>query len=182
LALSPGAVSKKGAVNRVSRSEFTTTRQPGAILAAPFRGEWLVVNGGPSSLINLHYDYPNQRHTLDIERLVIGRERTDSGYGLASCPSWWQTLYSSEMRLAFVRRFRRRANSLPNSMPSSPAPHPHLRQKYFGGQADLLPAGGRKTFGDMISTQRRRVAKAQRTTGINSFSRSLRLCDSASLR
>ncbi len=69
-------------------------KSSGVVLSAPFRGEWLVVNGGPSSLINLHHGYPNQRDALDIERIVDGRDRIDSSHGLAAYPSWDQPLYA----------------------------------------------------------------------------------------
>jgi murein DD-endopeptidase MepM/ murein hydrolase activator NlpD len=64
------------------------------VLAAPFRGEWLVVNGGRSSLINIHYRLASQRDALDLELLVNGKERTGDRQKWASFPSWGQTLYA----------------------------------------------------------------------------------------
>jgi len=66
----------------------------GVVLAAPFRGEWLVVNGGRSTLINIHYSHANQRDALDIERIVNGQERTGDRKKWASYPSWGETLYA----------------------------------------------------------------------------------------
>ena len=66
----------------------------GVVLAAPFRGEWLVVHGGRSPLINAHYHFNNQRDALDIERLVNGQERTGAPGRLASYPSWGETIYA----------------------------------------------------------------------------------------
>src|SRR6185295_2182239 len=66
----------------------------GVILAAPFRGEWLVVNGGRSALINIHYRLASQRDALDIERIVNGQERTGDSKKWTSYPSWGETLYA----------------------------------------------------------------------------------------
>jgi hypothetical protein len=64
------------------------------ILAAPFRGEWLVVNGGRSALINIHYGHASERDALDIERIVNGQERTGDRKRWTSYPSWGETLYA----------------------------------------------------------------------------------------
>jgi tRNA A-37 threonylcarbamoyl transferase component Bud32 len=66
----------------------------GVVLAAPFRGEWLVVNGGRSTLINIHYRLANQRDALDLERIVNGQERTGDRKRWTSYPSWGETLYA----------------------------------------------------------------------------------------
>jgi hypothetical protein len=70
------------------------SKTEGVILTAPFRGEWLVVNGGPSTLINIHYGHSNQRDALDLERLVNGKERTGDRQKWTSYPSWGETLYA----------------------------------------------------------------------------------------
>jgi hypothetical protein len=36
------------------------------ILSAPFRGDWVVFQGGRSALINHHYGLSSQRHALDL--------------------------------------------------------------------------------------------------------------------
>ncbi|MDB6023915.1 MAG: hypothetical protein JWM68_138 [Verrucomicrobiales bacterium] len=66
----------------------------GVVLSSPFRGEWLVVNGGRSTLINIHYNYSNQRNALDIERVVNGKERTGARNKLESYPSWSEPLFA----------------------------------------------------------------------------------------
>jgi serine/threonine protein kinase len=66
----------------------------GVVLSAPFRGEWLVVHGGQSTLINAHYAHSNQRDALDLERLVNGQERTGAAGALESYPSWGERLYA----------------------------------------------------------------------------------------
>ena len=66
----------------------------GVVLAAPFHGEWLVVNGGRSSLINIHYRLASQRDALDLERLVNGKERTGDRQKWTSYSSWGEMLYA----------------------------------------------------------------------------------------
>ena len=73
---------------------WPVSRADGVVLSAPFHGEWLVVNGGESSLINLHYSYDNQKEALDIERLVNGRECTGPENALESYPSWGEVIYA----------------------------------------------------------------------------------------
>jgi tRNA A-37 threonylcarbamoyl transferase component Bud32 len=79
---------------QMARIYWPVSKSEGVILAAPFRGEWLVVNGGPSALINIHYRLANERDALDIERIVNGQERTGDRKKWASYPSWGETLYS----------------------------------------------------------------------------------------
>jgi predicted Ser/Thr protein kinase len=76
------------------RIYWPVPKSVGVVLAAPFRGEWLVVNGGRSTLINIHYGLRNQRNALDIERLVNGQEHTGNENKLKSYPSWGETLYA----------------------------------------------------------------------------------------
>ena len=66
----------------------------GVVLSAPFCGEWVVVHGGRSPLVNAHYHFSNQRDALDIERIVNGQERTGNPGQLTSYPSWGETLYA----------------------------------------------------------------------------------------
>jgi murein DD-endopeptidase MepM/ murein hydrolase activator NlpD len=73
---------------------WPTPKTEGVILSAPFRGDWLVVQGGKGALMNAHYSFANQRNALDIERLVNGQERTGDESKLESYPSWGETLYA----------------------------------------------------------------------------------------
>ncbi|MDB6019861.1 MAG: Serine/threonine protein kinase [Pedosphaera sp.] len=77
---------------QMARIYWPVPKSEGVILSAPVRGEWLVLHGGRSSLINGHYDFTSQRDALDIERLVNGHERTGSAKQLESYPSWGETL------------------------------------------------------------------------------------------
>lgn len=61
-------------------------------LAAPFEGEWVVMQGGRSSLINHHYGVPNQRDALDLVALVDGQVRKGKARELEAYPAWGQTL------------------------------------------------------------------------------------------
>lgn len=79
---------------QMARIYWPVSKSDGVILAAPFRGEWLVVNGGPSTLINIHYRLASQRDALDIERLVNGQERTGDHQKWTSYPSWGETVYA----------------------------------------------------------------------------------------
>ena len=62
-------------------------------IAAPFEGEWLVLQGGPSPLQSHHLSAYNQRFALDLVRLDDGRIFTDET-GNASIHSWEQPLVS----------------------------------------------------------------------------------------
>jgi len=79
---------------QMARIYWPGPKTEGVVLAAPFRGEWLVVNGGRSALINIHYRLANQRDALDIERIVNGQERTGDRKKWTSYPSWGETLYA----------------------------------------------------------------------------------------
>jgi tRNA A-37 threonylcarbamoyl transferase component Bud32 len=79
---------------QMARVYWPEHKADGVVLAAPFRGEWLVLQGGRSTLINHHYGLDNQRDALDIERLVNGHERTGSEDAVESYPSWGETLYA----------------------------------------------------------------------------------------
>ncbi|HEX5221965.1 MAG TPA: protein kinase [Verrucomicrobiae bacterium] len=81
-------------VTQMLRIYSPPPKTEGVVLAAPFRGEWLVLNGGRSSLINIHYRVAGQRHALDIERIVNGKERTGDRNKWTSYPSWGETLYA----------------------------------------------------------------------------------------
>jgi hypothetical protein len=79
---------------QMARIYWPVPKTEAVVLTAPFRGEWLVVNGGRSALINIHYRLANQRDALDLERLVNGYERTGDRRKLESYPYWGETLYA----------------------------------------------------------------------------------------
>ncbi len=79
---------------QIARIYTPPAKGQGVVLAAPFRGEWLVFHGGRSGLLNAHYGYPSERDALDLERLAGGQERTGGERVLESYPSWNQTLYA----------------------------------------------------------------------------------------
>src|SRR5581483_6803796 len=79
---------------QLARIHSPAPKAEAVVLAAPFRGEWLVVQGGWSTLINHHYGITDQRDALDIERVVKGKERTGPQNKLTSYPSWGETLYA----------------------------------------------------------------------------------------
>jgi predicted Ser/Thr protein kinase len=81
-------------ITQLARIYWPVPKSEGVVLAAPFRGEWLVLQGGPSSLINHHYAQSNQRDALDLERLVNGKEKTGDRHRLESFPSWGETVYA----------------------------------------------------------------------------------------
>ena len=59
-------------------------------IGLPFEGEWLVVQGGASSLVKHHFPILAQRHALDLVRLVKKQEREGDRKKLASFYSWSQ--------------------------------------------------------------------------------------------
>jgi hypothetical protein len=69
-------------------------RSQGVVLSAPFRGEWLVLHGGQSSLINAYRLYNNQQDALTVERLVNGLEQIGDKNSPASYPSWNETVFA----------------------------------------------------------------------------------------
>jgi hypothetical protein len=69
--------------------------QAGAVaLEPPFRGEWAVVQGGGSALVNHHRPFPAQRHALDLIRLVKGREVAGDPARLESYAAYNQPLHA----------------------------------------------------------------------------------------
>ena len=79
---------------QMARIYRSVPQSDGVVLAAPFEGEWLVLNGGRSTLINMHYGLENQRDALDLERLVNGQELTGNRHTLNSYPSWGETVFA----------------------------------------------------------------------------------------
>lgn len=66
----------------------------GVVLSSPVRGEWGVVQGGASSIINHHYSMEEQRDALDLVLLVDGREHLAGRDKLEDFPSWGALLYA----------------------------------------------------------------------------------------
>jgi tRNA A-37 threonylcarbamoyl transferase component Bud32 len=81
-------------LSQIARIYWPPATGEAVTLAAPFRGEWLVVHGGRSGLLNAHHGFVCQRDALDLERLVDGHERTGSERKLESYPSWNEVLYA----------------------------------------------------------------------------------------
>ncbi len=63
-----------------ARIYWPGTEPDAFVLQAPFRGQWLVVQGGSSALVNHHYPLRSQREALDIERVVNGLDDGDAGW------------------------------------------------------------------------------------------------------
>ena len=64
------------------------------VLEPPFRGEWYIVQGGRSALINHHYPIAAQRYALDIMKTIAGREVQRNDKLLESYPAYGQVLYA----------------------------------------------------------------------------------------
>lgn len=62
------------------------------VLAPPFRGEWIVVQGGRTSLINHHYGLKAQRFAIDFSKIVNGQVCVGSAADRESYPSWNEIL------------------------------------------------------------------------------------------
>jgi hypothetical protein len=63
-------------------------------LFAPFRGQWVVVQGGNSSLVNHHHGVENQRNAIDLNRVSDGVDRVGDRKLKESYLAWGQILYS----------------------------------------------------------------------------------------
>ncbi|MGE3775770.1 MAG: M23 family metallopeptidase [Pirellulaceae bacterium] len=72
---------------------YSTLSQPIA-LQPPFRGDWLVFQGGRSSLINHHYALPSQRYALDLVALREGHRLHGDPRSLRSYVSFGQPRYA----------------------------------------------------------------------------------------
>jgi hypothetical protein len=79
---------------QIARIYWPESKAQAVVLSMPVRGDWLVVNGGNSSLINIHHPYKEQRNAVDMEKLVDGHERTGDAHKLESYPSWGETVYA----------------------------------------------------------------------------------------
>ncbi|HLX72569.1 MAG TPA: protein kinase, partial [Verrucomicrobiae bacterium] len=79
---------------QIARIYWPQSKAEAVVLSMPVRGDWLVVNGGNSSLINIHYPVKEQRNAVDMEKLVDGHERSGDAHKLESYPSWGETVYT----------------------------------------------------------------------------------------
>ncbi len=79
---------------QMARIYWPESKSLGVVLSLPVRGDWLVVNGGRSALINVHYPLANQRNALDLERLVDGKEHSGDSEKVESFPSWGAQVYA----------------------------------------------------------------------------------------
>jgi hypothetical protein len=79
---------------QIARIYWPESKARAVVLSMPVRGDWLVLNGGNSSLINIHYPYNEQRNAVDMEKLVDSRERTGDAHKLESYPSWGEMVYA----------------------------------------------------------------------------------------
>jgi hypothetical protein len=64
------------------------------MIQPPFRGEWVVLQGGRSSLINHHFFLPSQRHALDLLAVKNGMHRHGDPQLLESYACYDQLLFS----------------------------------------------------------------------------------------
>jgi tRNA A-37 threonylcarbamoyl transferase component Bud32 len=79
---------------QIARIYWPVPKSDGVVLAAPFRGDWVVFNGGRSTVINQNYGVDNRRDALDVERLVKRKELAGNEDKLKSYPSWGEKLYA----------------------------------------------------------------------------------------
>lgn len=70
------------------------SRADSVVLDAPFRGEWYVIHGGRSALFNHHYSHTQQRHALDIDKPLDGRDVQGDPDKLESYAAYGQQLYA----------------------------------------------------------------------------------------
>ncbi|HYG23881.1 MAG TPA: protein kinase [Verrucomicrobiae bacterium] len=76
------------------RIHWSTQPASTVVLASPVAAEWLVGNGGPSALVNLHYTHLEQRHALDLIRIVNGQDRQHARSGIDDYFAWNEPVYA----------------------------------------------------------------------------------------
>jgi len=82
---------------------WPVSSRDGVVLSPPFHGEWLVVQGGRSSLVNHHYPLQSQRDALDLAQLANGHDRIGDRAKLESYPAWGAPLLApADGRVAVV--------------------------------------------------------------------------------
>jgi hypothetical protein len=88
-------------------------------LSAPFAGDWYVVQGGHSELVNDHQASPSQREALDIVQIDHGSTHSGSGTAAADYYAFDAPLLApADGTVVFL------SDSLPDRPPSSPDPDP----------------------------------------------------------
>ena len=73
---------------------FPSVDGPEVVLDFPMRGEWVVFQGGGGTLINHHSGIRQQRHALDLSRVVNGRLDDPKVEGLSANYSFDQVVYA----------------------------------------------------------------------------------------
>jgi len=74
------------------RVQLPPSAAEAVLLDPPFHGEWYVFHGGRSSLMNHHFTWRQQRHALDILKLVGGRSYKGDDAKLESYAAFGQDL------------------------------------------------------------------------------------------
>jgi hypothetical protein len=64
------------------------------VLAAPVRGQWMVLQGGRSTLFNHHFMLQSQRHALDLLKYEDGRHMLGTAQKLESYFAYGQPLFA----------------------------------------------------------------------------------------
>jgi len=77
---------------QITRIYWPEPKSKGVVISAPFRGDWVVVQGGPSSLRNHHYGIASQRDALDVERDSDKHVQLSADRMLTASASWGQVL------------------------------------------------------------------------------------------
>jgi Peptidase family M23 len=98
-----------------------TYRSPGGAvtLSAPFAGDWYVVQGGHSELVNDHRASPSQQDALDIVQTENGSTHSGAGKELADYYAFDAPLLAPADGVVVYL-----SDSLPDRPPSSPDPDP----------------------------------------------------------
>jgi hypothetical protein len=65
-----------------------------AVLSPPFRGEWVVLQGGRSALVNHHYLIPSQSDALDLVMPIDGQRVNGNPDRLESYAAYGQPLFA----------------------------------------------------------------------------------------
>jgi murein DD-endopeptidase MepM/ murein hydrolase activator NlpD len=97
-------------------------RSPGGAavtLSAPFAGDWYVVQGGHSELVNDHRASPSQRDALDIVQTQDGSTHSGAGKELADYYAFDAPLLAPADGVVVYL-----SDNLPDRPPSSPDPDP----------------------------------------------------------
>jgi hypothetical protein len=77
-----------------ARAIVPRTRLSAVTIGPPFRGEWFVMQGGASALVNHHYPIPEQSDALDLVMLKEGRPVHGDSSRLESYAAYGQPLFA----------------------------------------------------------------------------------------